>query len=93
MDSSHPQHQTKLAYGWIKKCVSKEVKMTACQKRVNLIGAINLDGHQVEYKQVDWGNVESIQSFLEQLVAANSQAEKIHYTLWQDSSQHSNDFI
>lgn len=83
MDSTHPhpQHQTKLAYGWIKKGVRKAEKMTACQKRVNLIGAINLDGHQVEYRQVDWVNAESIQGFLNQLIAANPQAEKIHLIL------------
>ncbi len=53
VDSSHPQHQTQLTYGWIAKGVRKAVKMTACQKRVNLIGGINLTGHQVEYRQVD----------------------------------------
>ncbi len=39
-DSSHPQHQTKLAYGWIAKGIRKGEKMTACQRRVNLIGAM-----------------------------------------------------
>jgi transposase len=81
VDSSHPQHQTRLAYGWIKKGVRKAVKMTSCQKRVNIIGAINLDGHHIEYSQVDWVNTESIQAFLEQLIEANPRAKKIHLIL------------
>ncbi len=80
-DSSHPQHQTKLAYGWIEKGVRKAEKMTACQKRINLIGAINLKDHHVEYSQADWINAESIQAFLEQLIAANPASEKIHVIL------------
>jgi len=52
-DSIHPQHQTKLTYGWIKKGVRKSEKMTACQKRINIIGAINLDTHHTEYCKVD----------------------------------------
>src|SRR5271156_2154729 len=37
VDSSHPQHQTRLAYGWIKKGIRKAERMTSCQKRVNII--------------------------------------------------------
>ena len=53
-DSTHPQHQTKLTCGWIKKGVRKSEKMTACQKRINIIGAINLNTHHIEYCKVDW---------------------------------------
>lgn len=80
-DSTHPQHQTRLAYGWIAKGVRKAEKMTACQKRVNLIGAINLDGHHIEYKQVDWVNGENIKVFLNQLMGSNPSAERIHLFL------------
>jgi transposase len=80
-DSTHPQHQTRLAYGWIEKGVRKPKKMTACQKRINLIGAINLDTHQVEYRKVDWVNTESLQQFFIQLMEANPTAKKIHLIL------------
>ena len=86
-DSSHPAHQTRLAYGWIKKGVRKAQKMTACQKRINVIGAINLDNHQIEYQQVDWVNKVSIQTFLEQLIAANPEAKKIHL-IWDNAGYH-----
>jgi len=86
-DSSHPQHQTKLAYAWIEKGVRKAEKMTACQKRVNLIGAINLDGHHVESRHVDWVNAESIKAFLNQLISANSSAKVIHL-IWDNAGYH-----
>ncbi len=86
-DSSHPQHQTRLAYGWIEKGVRKSEKMTACQKRVNLIGAINLDNHHVESRNVDWVNAESIKEFLKQLIAANPNAKTIHL-IWDNAGYH-----
>ena len=80
-DSTHPQHQTRLSYGWIAKGVRKAEKMTACQKRVNLIGAINLDGHHIEYQKVDWVNGENLKKFLNQLMLSNPNAKKIHLFL------------
>lgn len=77
-DSVHPQHQTQAVYGWIKKGVRKAVKMTACQKRVNIIGAINIATHQVVHQQVDWVNFESLKAFSTQLCAANPRAKVIH---------------
>jgi transposase len=80
-DSVHPQHQTQAAFGWIKKGVRKEILKTSCQKRVNLIGAINLATHQVEHKEVDWVNFDSLKAFVVQLCAANPFAKKIHLIL------------
>lgn len=80
-DSVHPQHQTRLAYGWIKKGVRKAEKMTACQKRVNVIGAINIETHAAQIRQVDWVNYESLKAFCEQLIEANPQARVIHLFL------------
>jgi len=80
-DSAHPQHQTKVRCGWIKKGVRKCVKMTARQKRVNIIGAIELDTHHVEYAEVEWINVESLKKFSDQLCAAYSNVSKIHLIL------------
>lgn len=87
VDSSHPQHQTRLAYGWIEKGIRKAEKMTACQKRVNLIGAINLAQHDIEYQKVDWVNTESIIAFLRQLTEANPKAKNIHI-IWDNAGYH-----
>ena len=87
LDSTHPQHQTRLTYGWIAKGTRKAEKMTACQKRINLIGAINLDNHHVEYQQVDWVNGESIKAFLNQLLEAHSEASQLHL-IWDNAGYH-----
>lgn len=91
-DSSHPQHQTKLTYGWIKKGVRKPEKMTACQKRVNIIGAINLENHQVEYQKVDWVNAESIKAFLSQLEKQHPDKKSIHL-IWDNAGYHKSNEI
>ena len=92
-DSTHPQHQTKLAYGWIKKGVRKPEKMTACQKRINLIGAIDLKAHHVEYRQVDWVNGESLKVFVTQLCATYPNASAIHLILDNAGYHKSEDFL
>lgn len=80
-DNVHPQHQTKLTYGWIKKGIRKSEKMTACQKRVNIIGAIDLSTHHVEYQKVDWVNKDSMKAFAEQLCKAYPNTSTIHWIL------------
>jgi transposase len=66
-DSSHPQHQTQLAYGWILKGERKAVPMTATQRRVNVMGAINLDGHIVQSMTAETINAETFEIFLKKL--------------------------
>ena len=78
-DCTHPQHQTRLAFGWIKKGMSKAMKMTACQKRVNNVGAINIETHQVVSQEVDWVTGESLKGFVETLIKANPHAKTIHW--------------
>lgn len=92
-DNVHPQHQTKLAYGWIKKGDRKAEKMTACQKRVNIIGAIDINTHKVEYQKVDWVNRESIQAFAQQLCRAYPNATTIHWILDNAAYHKSKEFL
>jgi transposase len=92
LDASHPQHQTKLAYGWIAKGVRKPEKMTACQKRINLIAGINLANHHVEYAEATWINGESIEAFLKQLIESKPAAKKIH-VIWDNAGYHKSQAI
>ena len=67
MDGSHPTHQTRLAYGWIEKGVRKELPTTSGQKRINLMGALDLENMNLitqEYQTID---AQSIVYFLEKL--------------------------
>lgn len=92
-DSTHPQHQTKLAYGWIKKDASRTEKMTACQKRLNIIGAIDVERHDIEYCQVDWVNTESLKTFVTQLCAAYPKMSAIHLILDNAGYHKSEEFV
>ena len=80
-DSTHPQHQTHLAYGWILKGKRKEVPMTGRQYRLNFIGGICLNGHQIVCKKVDKVNGDSIKVFLSKVRSQHPGKEKIHIIL------------
>lgn len=92
-DSTHPQHQTKLSFGWIKKGTRKAEKMTACQKRINLIGAINLKDYKIEYQKAEWVNKKSLKEFATQLCAAYPDASKIHLILDNAGYHKSEEFL
>lgn len=47
LDATHPQHNTRTAYGWIRKGEVKPVKGNSGRKRLNLNGAINLEDLEV----------------------------------------------
>ena len=47
LDSSHPEHKTPLADGWLLKGKRVRVAKTSCQKRAHLRGTIEIEKHQV----------------------------------------------
>lgn len=47
MDGVHPQHNTMLAYGWIKKGEDNIIKSNTGRQRVNINGALDADSHDV----------------------------------------------
>jgi len=47
MDGVHPQHNTMLAYGWIKKGQDNIIKSNTGRQRVNINGALDADTHAV----------------------------------------------
>jgi transposase len=93
MDGVHPQHQTRLAYGWIRKGKRKEIAMTAKQYRVNYIGGINLQGHQLIYRECKKIDAEQIKLFFKQIRASHKSGEKIHVILDNAGYHHSKDII
>ena len=47
MDGVHPQHNTMLAYGWIKKGEDNIIKSNTGRQRVNINGALDADTHDI----------------------------------------------
>lgn len=52
-DSVHPSQQTRPSYGWIKKGKDKIIEVNNGQKRLNIMGAINLETLVFNYKIFD----------------------------------------
>jgi len=86
-DSVHPQHQTKLAYGWILKGERKEIATTGRQNRLNFMGGICLNGHRFIVQQAETVNGENIKLFLRRLRDANPGEHAIH-TIWDNAGYH-----
>ena len=87
VDSVHPQHQTRLAYGWILKGERKSIATTARQYRLNFMGGICLNGHQFVYEQAKKIDAESIQLFLKKLRQAHAGGERLH-AIWDNAGYH-----
>jgi len=47
MDGVHPQHNTMLAYGWIKKGQDNTIKSNTGRQRVNINSTLDADTHAV----------------------------------------------
>lgn len=70
MDGVHPTHAVRFACGWIKKGVRKEIPTNGSQKRMNLLGALDLEEmkiHKQEYLTID---AETIIAFLAYVLAS-----------------------
>jgi transposase len=80
-DSVHPSQQTRPSYGWIKKGQDKEIETTGARKRVNLMGALNLECMSFFYQDFETINSQATIEFFKKLEAAYPKARKIHWIL------------
>jgi|SaaInlLV_10m_DNA_2_1039722.scaffolds.fasta_scaffold31642_1 transposase len=87
VDSVHPEHQTRLAYGWIMKGDRKSIATTGRQYRLNIMGGICLNGHKIIYEQAEKVDEYSIQSFLYRLRKKHPGQYKVHI-IWDNAGYH-----
>lgn len=80
-DSVHPQHQTKLAYGWMLRGERKIIATNAKQYRVNIMGGICLNGHRIIHTQAEKIDAYAIATFLSMLREKNPGKYLIHLIL------------
>lgn len=78
MDGTHPQHNTRPAYGWIKQGEAKESKTNTGRKRVNINGALNIEDLSVVTRFDDSINAQSTLGLLAELERRHSEAETIY---------------
>jgi transposase len=70
MDGVHPQHNTMLAYGWIKKGQDNIIKSNTGRQRININGALDAETHTVITREDERINAQSTIALLEQIEAA-----------------------
>ena len=78
-DGTHPQHNTQISYGWIKKGQNKEVKTNTGRQRININGVMNAhDPTDVLIDESDSINAQSTIRMLKGLEKNNVKKEKIY---------------
>jgi len=68
MDGVHPTHAVRFTKGWIKKGERKEIPTNGSQKRLNILGALNLSEMTLHTRQYDTINGQNIILFLTYLL-------------------------
>jgi transposase len=68
MDGVHPTHAVRFTRGWIKKGVRKEIPTNSSQKRLNILGALNLESMTLASHTYETINGTSIVAFLVHLL-------------------------
>lgn len=67
LDATHPEHQSKLDYGWIYKGSNKAIQTTATQKRVHIFGALSYSTNELIVIEDTTINSQSVIAILEKL--------------------------
>lgn len=70
IDGVHPSHAVRFVRGWIRKGVRKEIPTNASQKRLNILGALNLENMTLHRQEYETLNAENVIAFLTFLLAA-----------------------
>jgi transposase len=81
LDGVHPQHNTQLAYDWIKKGQDKVVKSNAGRQRININGVLNADTLEVVVRTDDMINGQSTLALFKTLEQKHPNANSIFITL------------
>lgn len=70
IDGVHPSHAVRFVRGWIRKGVRKEIPTNGSQRRLNILGALNLEKMTLTRQEYDTLNSENAIAFLAFLLAA-----------------------
>ena len=77
MDAVHPQHNPVMASGWIKRGQDYQLLTNTGRKRININGAIDLDGFHLTLRYDETINADSTLKLFEQIEAAYPHATRI----------------
>jgi len=92
-DCAHPSQQTRPSYGWIKKGKDKIIDVTNGRKRMNIMGAINLETMKFEYETFEKTiNSESTICFLKK-VEATYKDRKVIYIIFDNAGYYKSEEV
>jgi transposase len=69
LDGVHPTHAVRFACGWIKRGERREIPTNGSQKRLNILGALDLEEMAIHTQEYDTINADAIIAFLSYLLA------------------------
>jgi transposase len=78
LDGTHPTHNTRPSYGWIRKGVIKQIRTNTGRYRLNLSGAIDIFSKQIIVREDETLDTAATLSFLSEIESAYPEATKIH---------------
>lgn len=81
LDGVHPTHEVRAVSGWIKKGKRLEIATNGRSKRLNILGALNLEKMEVLTQESDTINAIEIKRFFDDLQAKMPSVAKIHIVL------------
>lgn len=87
VDSVHPHHQSKPAYGWIFKGFRKKIPTNGRSKHLNIIGGIEVSRHKFCYEEVGKVDADSIALFLTTLRKKHPEKTTIN-VIWDNAGYH-----
>jgi transposase len=87
MDGVHPSHAVRFVRGWIRKGQRRSIPTNASHKRLNILGALNLETMTLHRREYDTLNAEAVTRFLTVLLATASRGT-LHVILDRGRYQH-----
>ena len=91
-DAVHPWHQTKPAFGWVRKGSNPAVKTTAGRGRVNIHGAVCLENFDVLFVEPVTVDGNSAEQLLAKIEANNPTMAAVH-VIWDNAAYHRCDVV
>lgn len=69
MDGVHPTHAVRFTCGWIRKGVRKDIPANGSQRRLSILGALDLEGMAIHTQEYETINGDAIIAFLSYLLS------------------------
>jgi transposase len=86
-DAVHPEHQSKPAFGWVKRGTNPAIKTTSGRGRINIHGALNLENFDAPFVEPTTVDGASAVQLLAKIEERNPDKRVIH-VIWDNAAYH-----